>query len=108
MEELVKRVKKANRFRNECYAHDKFSKEANITLNFYNGEKKTFTIETTSLVEVLKNSDFVTLHVPKTNDKSVIEAEEIGLMKTGAGIINTSRGGLIDEDAFYVYQTKVN
>ena len=80
-------------------AHDKFTKEANITLNFFNGEKKTFTIETTSLVEVLKNSDFVTLHIPKTDDKAVIGAEEIGLMKTGAGIINTSRGGLIDEDA---------
>ena len=80
-------------------AHDKFTKEANITLNFYNGEKKTFTIETTSLVEVLKNSDFVTLHIPKTDDKAVIGAEEIGLMKTGAGIINTSRGGLSDEDA---------
>ena len=80
-------------------AHDKFIKEANITLNFFNGEKKTFTIETTSLVGVLKNSDFVTLHIPKTDDKAVIGAEEIGLMKTGAGIINTSRGGLIDEDA---------
>lgn len=80
-------------------AHDKFTKEANITLNFYNGEKKTFSIVTTSLEEVLKNSDFVTLHIPKTDDKAVIGAEEIGLMKTGAGIINTSRGGLIDEDA---------
>ena len=27
-------------------AHDKFSKEANITLNFFNGDKKSFTIET--------------------------------------------------------------
>ena len=80
-------------------AHDKFTKEANITINFFNGEKKTFTIETTSLVEALKNSDFVTLHIPKTDDKAVVGAEEIGLMKTGAGIINTSRGGLIDEDA---------
>ena len=80
-------------------AHDKFTKEANITLNFYNGEKKTFTIVTTSLEEVLKNSDFVTLHIPKTDDKAVIRAEEIGLMKKGSGIINTSRGGLIDEDA---------
>ena len=80
-------------------AHDKFTKEANVTLNFFNGEKKTFTIETSSIEEVLKNSHFVTLHIPKTENKAVIGAEEIGLMKTGAGIINTSRGGLIDENA---------
>ena len=80
-------------------AHDKFTTEANITLNFFNGDKKTFTVETTSLENVLENSDFVTLHVPKTGDKAVIGAEEIGLMKTGAGIVNTARGGVIDEDA---------
>jgi len=80
-------------------AHDKFTTEANITLSFFNGDKKTFTIETTSLEEVLEGSDFVTLHIPKTGDKAVIGAEEIGLMKTGAGIINTARGGVIDEDA---------
>ena len=80
-------------------AHDKFIEEANITLDFFNGEKKSFTIETESLEEVLKNSDFVTLHIPKFGDKPVIGAEQIGMMKTGAGIINTARGGVIDETA---------
>ena len=80
-------------------AHDKYNKEANITLNFFNGEKKTFTIETTDIKDVLKNSDFITLHVPKVDDKAIIGAEEIGMMKTGSGIINTSRGGLVDETA---------
>ena len=80
-------------------AHDKFIKEENITLNFFNGEKKTFTIETSELNEVLKNSDFITLHVPKIDNKALIGAEEIGMMKTGAGIINTSRGGNIEETA---------
>jgi D-3-phosphoglycerate dehydrogenase / 2-oxoglutarate reductase len=80
-------------------AHDKNITEANITLNFFNGDKKTFSLETTSLEDVLKGSDFITLHIPKTGEKAVIGAEEIGLMKTGAGIINTSRGGVIDEDA---------
>ena len=61
--------------------------------------KKHLLLKLLVLLEVLKNSDFVTLHIPKTDDKSVIGAEEIGQMKTGAGIINTSRGGLIDEDA---------
>ena len=80
-------------------AHDKFIKEQNIALNFFNGEKKTFTIETSELNEVLKNSDFITLHVPKIDNKALIGAEEIGMMKTGAGIVNTSRGGNIDETA---------
>ena len=80
-------------------AHDKFVKEANITLEFFNGEKKSFTIETESLENVLKNSDFVTLHIPKIGDKAVIGAEEIGMMKTGTGIVNTARGGVIDETA---------
>jgi len=80
-------------------AHDKFIKEENITLKFFNGEKKTFTIETTELNDVLKNSDFITLHIPKIDNKALIGAEEIGLMKTGAGVINTSRGGNIDETA---------
>jgi D-3-phosphoglycerate dehydrogenase len=80
-------------------AHDKFIDEANITLNFFNGDKKSFTIETESLKEVLNNSDFITLHVPKIGNKAVIGAEEIGMMKTGAGIVNASRGGIIDETA---------
>lgn len=80
-------------------AHDKFVAEANITLEFFNGDKKSFTIETKSIEEVLKNSDFITLHIPKIGDKAVIGAEEIGMMKTGAGIINAARGGVVDETA---------
>ena len=52
-----------------------------------------------NLNDVLSNSDFITLHTPKVSDKALIGAEEIGMMKTGAGIINTSRGGIIDETA---------
>lgn len=80
-------------------AHDKFIEEANITLNFFNGDKKSFTIETKSLNKVLSNSNFITLHTPKTGDKAVIGAEQIGMMKTGAGIVNAARGGIIDETA---------
>ena len=80
-------------------ANDKFIDEINITLDFFNGDKKSFTIETKKLDEVLRNSDFITLHVPKIGDKAIIGAEEIGKMKTGAGIINASRGGIIDETA---------
>ena len=80
-------------------AHDTSIEEANITLNFFNGDKKSFTIETESLETVLSKSDFVTLHIPKIGDKAVIGAKEIGMMKTGAGIVNVARGGVIDETA---------
>lgn len=80
-------------------AHDKFKSSVNIDLNFFNGQKMNFEITPTSLEEVLKNSDFITLHIPKIGDKAVIGTEEIGMMKDGAGIVNAARGGVIDEDA---------
>tara|TARA_B100001250_G_scaffold58504_1_gene45538 strand:+ start:6024 stop:6995 length:972 start_codon:yes stop_codon:yes gene_type:complete len=80
-------------------AHDKFIQEADIKLKFFNGVTKSFRIKTESLNKTLEESDFITLHVPKNGKKPVIGAEQIGIMKTGAGIINTSRGGLIDETA---------
>jgi D-3-phosphoglycerate dehydrogenase / 2-oxoglutarate reductase len=80
-------------------AHDKFVDKANIELSFFNGEKMNFTIETTDLEDLLSQSDFVTLHIPKIDDKAVIGPEEIRMMKDGAGIINAARGGVIDEDA---------
>ncbi len=79
--------------------YDKHIKEKNITLKFFNDEEKVFNIKTEKLEHVLKESDFITLHIPKINNTAFINAEEIGLMKTGAGIINTSRGGLVDETA---------
>ena len=80
-------------------AHDKFVDSVNIDLNFFNGQTMNFEITPTSLEEVLKNSDFITLHIPKIGNKAVIGAEEIGMMKDGAGIVNAARGGVIDEDA---------
>ena len=51
-----------------------------------------------SLEELLKNSDFVTLHSPLTeNTKHLIRKETLCLMKPTAFIINTSRGAIIKE-----------
>ena len=80
-------------------AYDKFTKETNINLRFFNQEEKSFTIQTENLKNVLKKSDFITLHIPKVGNEAIIGAKEIGMMKKGVGIINTSRGGLIDETA---------
>ena len=50
--------------------------------------------------EVLKQGDFVTLHIPAPEDgKAVIGKRELDLMKPTAFILNIARGGLIDEDA---------
>ena len=53
-----------------------------------------------SLEELLKNSDYVSMHCPLTeNTKHMINRETLSLMKPSAFIINTSRGALIDEAA---------
>jgi D-lactate dehydrogenase len=57
-------------------------------------------IEYVELDELFKRSDFISLHCPLTDEnKHLINKETIGLMKKGVGIINTSRGGLIDGQA---------
>jgi D-3-phosphoglycerate dehydrogenase len=53
-----------------------------------------------SLDEVLTSSDFISLHVPLTGEtRHMIDADRISKMKDGAVVINTARGGLIDEEA---------
>ncbi len=48
----------------------------------------------------LKAADFVTLHVPMTEDtKHIINAERLALMNKGAVVVNCARGGLVDEVA---------
>lgn len=52
------------------------------------------------LTELLQKADIISLHCPLTPEtKHIINADSISLMKKGAVIINTARGGLIDETA---------
>ncbi len=49
---------------------------------------------------VLAESDFVTLHLPKTREtENLIDADALGAMKPGVRIVNVARGGIVDEDA---------
>ena len=52
--------------------------------------------------ELLVESDIITLHVPLTaKTSSMLGLSELKAMKEDAIIINTARGGIIDEDALY-------
>ena len=56
-------------------------------------------VEYVELNELFKRSDFISLHCPLTNENThMINKESMSLMKKGVGIINTSRGGLINAD----------
>ncbi len=82
----------------EVIANDHFTESAPITIEFFNGQRITIPIETTDLDTLLKESDFISLHVP-VQDSYVIGEKEIEKMKTGVGIVNAARGGVIDEMA---------
>ena len=79
-------------------AADKFLENAAIKVDFYNGQFINVDILTEPMEDVLKHSDFITLHVP-AQDGYVIGKEELASMKNGVGIVNCSRGGVIDEVA---------
>ena len=77
-------------------AYDKFLKESNVTLNFFNGKTFDFNIKISKFEDLLKKSDFISLHVPAQKE-FVIDKKEFNIMKDGVGIINAARGGVLNE-----------
>ena len=78
--------------------YDLHNEKVNIELTFFDNKKIDFNLEKSSFNDVLSKSDFITLHVPAQKEY-VIGKKEFDLMKNGAGVINASRGGVIDEVA---------
>lgn len=72
--------------------------EAEIELEFYNHQSIKIPIKTEPVDLLIKHADYISLHVP-AQGKPVIGAKEIEKMKDGVGIINTARGGVLDEEA---------
>jgi D-3-phosphoglycerate dehydrogenase len=79
-------------------AHDPFMDKAEVKVVLGNGAAVDVAIEMNSFESVLKEADFISLHVP-SQDKPVIGKKELAMMKKGAGLINAARGGVIDEEA---------
>ncbi|WP_350288633.1 D-2-hydroxyacid dehydrogenase [uncultured Croceitalea sp.] len=75
---------------------DLHNKETEINLDFYDGQKLTFKLVGSELNSLLKESNFITIHVPAQQDY-VIGKKEFSIMKDGVGIINAARGGTLDE-----------
>ena len=75
----------------EVMAHDPF-----VSLDYAARQGVTLV----SLDELLRESDFVSLHVPLTErTRGLIGAEELAMMKPLAHLINCARGGIVDEEA---------
>jgi len=79
-------------------AFDPFIENVTIPVEFFDGQKVEFNIKTISKEDVLKQADFITLHVPAQKEY-VLGKKEFALLKDGVGIVNAARGGVIDEVA---------
>lgn len=59
-------------------------------------------IKLVDLDELLAHADYISLHLPKTNESTnMISTPQFSKMKNGVRIINCARGGIIDENALY-------
>ncbi len=79
-------------------AYDPFIDETTLTLDFFDGQTVSFNIKTSTKEDVLKQADFLTLHVPAQKNY-VIDEAEFELMKNGVIIANAARGGVVNEVA---------
>lgn len=81
-------------------AHDPFVQEAEVGIQLNNFEdlKINVRVRTESFERVIRESDFITLHLPG-GGHPIITTAELAKMKDGVFLINTARGGLIEEEA---------
>jgi D-3-phosphoglycerate dehydrogenase len=84
----------------EVIATDPKVSEVDIDINIYKSDEIRLSINmtTSNMDDVLEKSDFITLHVPGLG-QPLIGAAEIARMKDGVRLINTARGGIIEEQA---------
>lgn len=72
-------------------------KTEKITLDFFDGQKLDFEISSeTNMDEFLADVDFLTVNTPKTNEY-LLDQKQFDKMKDGVFIVNTARGGVVNE-----------
>lgn len=79
-------------------ASDLLVDSVEIELDFFDGQSVKFKVKIDSMEKVIEKSDFISLHVPSQSGY-LIGKEEISKMKDGVGIVNASRGGILNEVA---------
>jgi D-3-phosphoglycerate dehydrogenase len=82
----------------DVLAYDLFPFNPEVDIVLGGGTTVKVTVKTATQEEIIKQADFITIHTPFV-DKPIIGSSEFEQMKKGAGVVNCSRGGLIDEDA---------
>jgi D-3-phosphoglycerate dehydrogenase len=80
----------------DVLAYDLFPFNPEVELTLGGGIQVKASVKIATKDEVVTQSDFISLHVPFT-DKPVLGAEELAQVKKGVGLVNCSRGGVIDE-----------
>ncbi|AZQ44485.1 NAD(P)-dependent oxidoreductase [Nonlabens ponticola] len=80
-------------------AHDSYADGApTVSWKLFDGQEISVQIPLVGKDELLKQADFITLHVPAQDDY-VLGADEFKAMKKGAAVVNAARGGVLDEVA---------
>ena len=82
----------------EVLAYDLFEIPNELELIIGANTKVNCPIKVVSIDQLIKDADFISLHVP-FSEKPVLGKNEFDNMKNGVGVVNCSRGGTIDEDA---------
>jgi len=82
----------------EVLAYDLFEIPNELELIIGTNTKVNCPIKVVSIDQLIKDADFISLHVP-FSEKPVLGKDEFENMKNGVGVVNCSRGGTIDEDA---------
>jgi len=79
---------------------DLTQKKTHFAIPIFGQEPVQVPVNYASFEEIISTSDFISLHVPKQpNGAAVLGAAELSRTKKGVILINTSRGGVIDEQA---------